>query len=230
MKITIICSGPAKDQSFVMKMRTLLCREGIEISCEACSGKAEVEHVIWRGRNGELFFVPERCFYQDPYRAVEFAALRDIRKIRLITAVDRVHYGTSYMATLYAAGILDAVFEDDAQEKSIAERVRQARNRRECREYYGICSMDDAVSALRVMKEDDAERYVRYISAGIDGEDMLARYRDVEKKLNFIENCCLAKQLPDSVLEEIRGEVKLERYGLPVSSCKRKGKLQQFWK
>ena len=79
--------------------------------------------------------------------------------------------------------------------------------------YYGVRSIRDAADVLRIMEEDTAKRYVRYISSGADGGEMLSRYKEIERKLNYMENCCLAEKLPESVLEEIRDDAGLGRYG-----------------
>ncbi len=140
--------------------------------------------------------------------------------------MDRSHYGTAYMAVLYAAGILDAVFEDEADARRITQLLLCGRNRRECREYYGVRSISDATSVLRIMEEDTADRYVRYISSGTDGVEMLSRYREIEKKLNYMENCCLAERLPESVLEEIRDDAGLDQYGPAGQNNGKRGRLQ----
>lgn len=214
------------EQPLLLEIENLLQAEGMALSVEELKGKTEAEYVVYRETDSGLFFIPERCFYQNVYQANELAALRDIRKIRIVATVDRSHYGTAYMATLYAAGILDAVFEDEADARRIIKLLLSGRNRRECREYYGIRSMKDVISVLRVMEEDTVERYVRYISAGVDEDEMLSRYREIEKKLNYMENCCLAGRLPESVLEEIRDDAGLERYALAEPDNGKRGRLQ----
>ena len=66
-------------------------------------------------------------------------------------SVDRKHYGTDYMAVLYAAGITDAVYEEDADAEELTKRILSRRSRRESREYYGIRSMDEVVSVLDIL-------------------------------------------------------------------------------
>lgn len=226
--VKVICSinTVKKEQPLLMEIEDLLHPEGMALSVEKVKGKAEAEYAVYRETESGLLFVPERCFYQNAYQAKELAALRDIKKIRVVVSVDRSHCGTAYMAALYAAGILDAVFEDEADARHIARLLLCGRNRRECREYYGIRSVRDAASVLRIMEEDTAERYVRYISSGADGEEMLSRYQEIEKKLNYMENCCLAERLPESVLEEIRDDAGLDQYGPVEQNHGKRGRLQ----
>lgn len=230
--VKVICgiNTVKQEQPLLIEIDDLLRSEGMELSVEELSSKAEAEYAVYRGVDSELFFVPERCFYQNAYQARELAALRDIRKIRIVVSVDRSHYGTAYMAALYAAGILDAVFEDEADARHIVQLLLCGRNRRECREYYGVQSIRDAVSTLRIMEEEVADRYIRYISSGVDGEEMLSRYREIEKKLNYMENCCFAERLPDSVLEEIKDGAGLDQYSPIEQYSNKRGRLQAIWR
>lgn len=226
--VKVICgiNTVKREQPLLIEMEDLLRPEGIALSIEELSSKAQAEYAVYRESDCGVFFVPERCFYQNAYQARELAALCDIRKIRIVATVDRSHYGTAYMAALYAAGILDAVFEDEADAHRIAQLLICGRNRKECREYYGVRSIRDAADVLRIMEEDTAKRYVRYISSGADGGEMLLRYKEIERKLNYMENCCLAEKLPESVLEEIRDDAGLGRYGTVEENKGKRGRLQ----
>lgn len=215
-----------QEQPLLLEIEEMLQSEDMVLSVEELKSKAEAEYAVYRETDSGLFFIPERCFFQNAYQAKELAALRDIRKVRIVASVDRSHYGTAYMSVLYAAGILDAVFEDEADARRITGLLLRGRNRRECREYYGIRSIKDAVSVLRIMEEDMVGRYVRYISSGADAGEMLSRYQEIEKKLNYIENCCLAERLPESVLEEIRDEAGLDQYDPAEQNNSRRGRLQ----
>lgn len=132
--------------------------------------------------------------------------------------------GTGEPFPEHAAGILDAVFEDEADARRITQLLLCGRNRKECREYYGVRSVRDAASALQIMEEETADRYVRYISSGADGGEMLSRYREIEKKLNYMENCCLAERLPESVMEEISDDAGLDRYSLIEQNSGKRGR------
>lgn len=225
-EVKVICgiNTIKQEQPLFIEMEELLRAEGMVLSALELKSKAEAEYAVYRETDSGLFFVPERCFYQNAYQAGELAALRDIRKIRVVAVVDRSHYGTAYMAALYAAGILDAVFEDEADARRITQLLLCGRNRRECREYYGVRSVRDAASVLRIMEEETADRYVRYISSGADSGEMLSRYREIEKKLNYMENCCLAEKLPESVMEEISDDAGLDRYSLIEQNSGKRGR------
>ena len=71
----------------------------------------------YRGVDSELFFVPERCFYQNAYQARELAALRDIRKIFITVLFNRT-------ILIQSCTVFD--FLQDTIGKSFCKTVRNA--------------------------------------------------------------------------------------------------------
>ena len=120
-----------QEQPLLLEIEEQLQSKDMALSVEELKSKAEAEYAVYRETDSGLFFIPERCFFQNAYQAKELAALRDIRKVRIVATVDRSHYGTAYMSALYAAGILDAVFEDEADARRITDLLLCGRNRRE---------------------------------------------------------------------------------------------------
>ncbi len=171
-----------------------------------CLSKQEVEYKVFSmdKRAKVVILLQENMDTSASYQSWEIAAIRDIRRVPVVVSVDRKHYGTDYMAILYAAGIMDAVYEEDADAEELTKRILSRRSRKECREYYGIRSMDEVVAVLDVLGKDTLERYIHYISAGIDTQDTHLRYQEVRKKLSYVENCCLAEHLPESIIQELQ--------------------------
>lgn len=177
---------------------------GMQFSWIACSSMQAMEYAVYREKNA-VALMNERCPSGERFGPWDIAGLCDIRKVRVIACVDRIRYGTPYMAVLYAGGVLDALYEDDSDSRRIADLVQNGRSRSESRAYYGISSMEETISVLQVMDQEALERYVRYIKAGVDKEEMIARYQEVTKKLGCVEECCLASSVPEEILEEVRG-------------------------
>lgn len=222
----IICGIPEgmRENSLPEKVAEQLAQAGCPVTLLGCGSKQEVEYAVFREKEGVCVLIEEDGFVGNPYRAWEIADLRDVGRVNLVVLVNRRHYGTAYLNILYSAGILNAVFEEDRDAVLIAGLFRKERRRRECREYYGIHSLKEASSVLQVMEKERIERYARYIGSGVNAGDMLARYREVEKQLRFVENCCLVENLPESVLGELREDGGLERYCVPGTPLSQKNR------
>lgn len=186
------------------EVSSILESRGMQLSWIACKSIQAMEYALYKEKNA-VVLINERCPSGERFSPWDIAGLRDIHKVRVIACVDRIRYGTPYMAVLYAGGIMDALYEDDSDSRRIADLVQSGRNRSESRAYYGITSMEEVVSVLQVMDQEALARYVRYIKAGVDKEEMVARYQEVTKKMGCVEECCLASNVPEEILEEIRG-------------------------
>lgn len=209
-QLEIICGIP--EDTISTGIMEGICQRALEkekkFVIHPCLSKQEVEYQVFSMDSHEktVILLQENMVMPASYRAWEIASLRDIRRIPVVVSVDRKHYGSDYMAVLYAAGIMDAVYEDDADADELAKRILSRRSRREAREYYGLRSMDEVVSVLGILGKDMLERYIHYISSGVDAQDTQLRYREVQKKLSYIENCSLAEQLPENIICELQAD------------------------
>lgn len=202
-KLEVICNAAPLN-----RICELAAYKGIELIINRCKSKQEVEYGIWTATDKSIVLLHEKMEKGAAYSSWEIASLRDIRKIPVVFSLSREHYGTEYMMTLYAAGIVDAVYEEDVIAENIIERLLSRRPKKECREYYGIRSLEEVVAVLDVIAQETLERYIRYISLGMDKEDILMRYQEVAKKLSDVENYSLANNLPDYIITEIKGDIK----------------------
>lgn len=182
----------------------------------------QVEYKTFSMDNYEnaIILLQENMDTSASYQSWDIAALRDIKRIPVVVSVDRKHYGTEYMAVLYAAGIMDAVYEEDADAEELMKRILSRRSRRESREYYGIRSMDEVVSVLDILGKDALERYIHYIGAGIDIQDTRLRYQEVRNKLSYVENCYLAENLPENTVQELQEDEGFILYQKAVQKMK----------
>lgn len=211
--IKVICGTTLQKvpESLKKEVEDILLSKGQEISWMVCSSKQHLEYAV--SQDGDaIVLIQERDTGKERYEAWEIASIRDIKEVRVIACVERIHYGTPFMSVLYAGEILDALYEDEADPLHIAERLIAGRDRGDCRKYYGIGSLEEVISVLQVMDQPTLDRYVRFINGGVDREEILERYHEVSRKLNQAENACLAQQLPENIVEEIRGDAVFGKY------------------
>lgn len=230
-QIEVICGIPEDTIStgLVEKICQMALERETKFVIHPCLSKQEVEYKTFSMDNYEnvVILLQENMDMSASYQSWEIAALRDIKRIPVVVSVDRKHYGTDYMAVLYAAGIMDAVYEEDADAEELAKRILSRRSRRESRDYYGIRSMDEVVSVLDILGKDALERYIHYIGAGIDARDTQLRYQEVRKKLSYVENCCLIEHIPESTMRELQEDEEFSLYQKAVQKTK-KGKEKKI--
>lgn len=224
-QIQVICGIPDGTIStgLVEKICQMALEREIRLIIHPCLSKQEVEYKAFSmdKHSKAAILLQENMDTSASYQSWEIAALRDIQRIPVVVSVDRKHYGTDYMAVLYAAGITDAVYEEDADAEELTKRILSRRSRKECREYYGIRSMDEVVSVLDVLGKDTLERYIHYISAGIETPDIHLRYREVRKKLSHVENCYLAEHIPESIAQELQADEGFASYQKTIQKMKK---------
>ena len=134
------------------EVSSILAARDAQFAWIPCSSMQAMEYAVYRETDA-VALISERCCPGGRLGAWDIAGLRDIRKVRVIACVDRIRYGTSYMAVLYAGGVMDALYEDDLEPRRIADLIQNGRRRGESRAYYGITAMEDVVSVLQVMGE-----------------------------------------------------------------------------
>lgn len=227
-QIEVICGIPEGTiaMGLVERISQVALEREIRIVVHPCLSKQEVEYKVFSMADHEnmVVLLQENMDMSASYQAWEIAALQDIRRIPVVVSVDRKHYGTDYMAVLYAAGIMDAVYDEDADAGELTKRILSRRSRREAREYYGIRSMDEVVSVLDILGKDTLERYLRYIGAGMDAQDTRLRYREVQNKLSHVENCYLVEHLPENILQELQADKGFALYQKAMQKRKKEGK------
>lgn len=188
-----------------------------------CNSKIEVEHTIACAEPKSHVLLQELFVPIDPYTAWELSSLRDIRNIELTVSLSKKHFGSSYLAVLYAAGILDAVYEEEATAARIAEHVFSRRDRKLCREYYGI-TVEEAIGAMQIMDQSLVKRYVHHIGTAGSQEDMLERFRDITNRMDQVQRHFFASQLPPEFIQIARERGCLDGY---LSSCAKQNKKRK---
>lgn len=204
-RITFICGFPqAVDVDALQGAITDRAeREDKQAVFHFCKSKIEVEHAVACAEPGSHILLQELFLPIDPYGAWELSVLRDIREVQITVSLSRKHYGSSYLAVLYAAGILDAVYEDEATAACIAEHIFIRRDRKTCREYYGI-TIEEVMGTLQVMEQPAVKRYMHYIGTAGGQEEMIDRYEEITSRLDRIQKQYLVSQLPPAFIEVLR--------------------------
>lgn len=223
-KIICVRVEGTSQNTFPEKVKSQLEHMGNRVVLQECRSKLEIEYAVFQEKGTANVLLEENCFAGMPYLAWEIASLKDIGQAHIVVLLDRRHFGTAYLDILYAAGILDAVFEEERDAAMAAGLFQKGRNRKESRGYYGLRSLQGTSSVLQVMEQERVERYIRYIGAGASEEDVLARYREIETQLKNIEICCLVGNLPESLREELQKGGGLEHCRLPWQSFSKKGR------
>lgn len=206
--LKVICRSDIKNaaERFRKEVEGILLPKGQNVLWLECDSIQDLEYAVSKEKEA-IVLLQEQDYKDERYSAWKMAEIRDIGNVRIISCVKRIHYGTSFMAVLYAAGITDALFEEDADAVHIAERLLVPRSRKECRVYYGISSMCEITAVLEIMEQETLGRYIRYIGGSIDRDEMLKRFHEVVKKLSYMEKCCFMENIPEDIRREIGEEI-----------------------
>lgn len=201
----LICGIPEeKDTNELLERIVFLAaKKNRKVEIHLCHCKIEVEYMVYC-TDGNAAVLLQENFELQPYEAHELVAIRDIRDIPVIISLSHKHYGTNYLASLYAAGIVDAVYEEEANAVCLTERLFCRRNRKSCREYYGIQTLEEVVASLAIIPTDALARYQNYIMGATDQKEMFERYTELSKKLSYIENCYLIEQLSAETVADLK--------------------------
>ena len=96
---------------------------------------------------GMLLILEENLQSGNPFEKEELTQLIDIGENRIIFLLDKAHYGDDYIKLLYACGIYDALFLDEADSKRFLTLLKKKRTNAEARKYYGIETARDREKA-----------------------------------------------------------------------------------
>lgn len=198
-------------------------REDKQAVFHFCRSKMEVGYAVACAEPGSHVLLQESFLPIDPYGAWELSALRDIREIQITVSLSKKHYGSSYLAVLYAAGILDAVYEEEATAACIAEHIFVRRGRKACRDYYGI-TIGEAMGTVQVMEQPVVKRYIHYIGTAGGQEEMIDRYEEITSQLDRIQRQYLALQLPPEFLAVLRDNGRMAGITAAVAKKERRRK------
>ena len=174
-----------------------------------------------------------------PYTDVELADLTEERDINVIVVLTARHKGTSYMETLYSAGITGVLFQDgtttDASVEKVVDLILHKRRRIDARKYYGI--REDTGVQVDKISDDKLSDLLHALDDSSYGEDIGTRFAMLCQTLSVRQTCEFIKKLPADVKASLEGcdnywlvIAALEKHGVKIRSQKYEDKLKNFSK
>ncbi len=173
--------------------------KGYETVCVSRYRKEGIRQYVSEHPEFRLLVLQEAMQSSYPYTAEELAELTDDYNLNIVISLRKSHRANTYMKVLYTAGILNALYEEDATAENIMERILYPRTRRECREYYQISTAADAMRSLEIVDKDRMERYITYVEETKDEEEIIKKYHYVANSLKIIENIYLVEHFSERV-------------------------------
>lgn len=179
---------------------------GYDAVCVSRYRKEGIRQFIDEHSEFRLVVLQESMQSNYPYMAEELSELMDEYHLNIVISLKHSHRGTNYMKILYTAGILNAVYEEDATVDTIIRLLLHPRTRKESREYYQISNTEDAMEALSVVNEERMERYISYIEESWEEKEILGKYRYIAESINMMELMYLIQNLSDHIKEVVEKE------------------------
>lgn len=178
---------------------------GYEIVCVSRYRKEGIRQYIKEHSEFRTLVLQEAMQPNYPYTADELSELMDNFHLNIVISLRKLHRGSAYMKTLYTAGILNALYEEDATAQNVFKRILYPRTRGECRQYYQIKSARDAECALDIIDEERMKQYVSYIEEAGNQDEIIRRYLYIASEMKMVENIYLANELSGYVKNMLEG-------------------------
>lgn len=204
-KLNILCGLSAETNNSIQDILISAAKiHGYQAICINRYRKPGIAQYITEHPECKVAVIQEAMQSTSPYEAEELAELMDLNHINVIVILNKKHKGKMYMKILYASGILNALYEEDATAQNIVDLILTPRRRDKCRQYYGITSPVDAVEALEIINETRLRNYIDYLESANNQEEIISRYRYITRQLKDIENIVLIQHLPELVREHLK--------------------------
>lgn len=185
---------------------------GYEAVCVSRYRKEGIRQYIAEHPEFRIVLLQESMQSSYPYTAEELAELMDDYNLNIIVSLNKSHKANPYMKILYAAGILNALFEEDATAANIMNLILYPRTRRSCREYYQITNASDVMETLEIVDEQKMQGFLEYIEESETDSEILDKYRYVAKSVKIIENIYLARHLSEHVKTILAEDDEFQKY------------------
>lgn len=167
--------------------------QGYEAVCVSRYRKEGIRQYISEHQEFRLLVLQEAMQSSYPYTAEELAELMDDYNLNIVISINKSHRANTYMKILYTAGILNALYEEDATADNILKRILYPRTRKECRAYYQITSAADAMRTLEVVDEDKIKGYISYLEESQNDIEIQKKFKYIANSSKLIENMYLIK-------------------------------------
>lgn len=213
----------ADSEEFKTEITKVAKENGYEVVCVSRYRKEGIRQYIREHSEFRTLVLQESMQPNYPYTADELSELMDNFHLNIIISLRKVHRGSSYMKTLYTAGILNALYEEDATAQNVFNKILYPRTRGECRQYYQIQNARDAERALDIVDEERMKQYVSYIEEAGNQDEIVRRYHYIASEMKMVENIYLANELSSYVKDMLEGN---EFFKKTVDLTDKKGRFK----
>lgn len=192
----VLCGlANADSEEFKAELTKVAKDSGYETVCVSRYRKEGIRQYIKEHSEFRTLVLQEAMQPNYPYTADELSELMDHFHLNIVISLRKVHRGSSYMKTLYTAGILNALYEEDATAQNVFNKILYPRTRGNCRQYYQIKNARDAESALDIVDEERIKQSVSYIEEAGNQDEIIRRYQYIASEMKMVENIYLANEL-----------------------------------
>lgn len=229
-QIKVVC-GLNNETNILLKERLgeAAAEKGLKLQIVSRYRKEGVYQYVMEHPDYQYVILQEIMQSSSPYRAEDAALLTDERNVKVILVLNKSHAGSQYMRILYAAGILDALYEEDAYAERIVELLRCGRTRKEARRYYGIESVQDLERALQVIDEERLKSFLGYIENGGPHQETLSRYEFIASRMTAVQNLYLIQNMEQRISDGLK-DSGLFRYYYGLIEEKSKKRVALPWR
>ena len=195
----------ADSEEFKTEIAKVAKENGYEVVCVSRYRKEGIRQYIREHSEFRTLVLQESMQPNYPYTADELSELMDNFHLNIVISLRKVHRGSPYMKTLYTAGILNALYEEDATAQNVFNKILYPRTRGECRQYYQIQNARDAECALDIINEERMKQYVSYIEEAGNQDEIVRRYHYIASEMKMVENIYLVNELSGYVKNMLEG-------------------------
>ena len=195
----------ADSEEFKTEIANVAKENGYEVVCVSRYRKEGIRQYIREHSEFRTLVLQESMQPNYPYTADELSELMDNFHLNIVISLRKVHRGSPYMKTLYTAGILNALYEEDATAQNVFNKILYPRTRGECRQYYQIQNARDAECALDIIDEARMKQYVSYIEEAGNQDEIVRRYNYIASEMKMVENIYLVNELSGYVKNALEG-------------------------
>ena len=210
-KLYILC-GLANDAGDEIKTALVEAakEQGYEAVCVSRYRKEGIRQYVAEHSEFRILVLQEAMQTNYPYTAEELAELMDDYHLNIVISIKKSHRADRFMKVLYTAGILNALYEDDATAKNIMARILYPRTRKECRRYYQITTAVDAMKTLEIVDEERMKGYLSYIEEAMEEAEIKRRCSYILQSLQLVEKLYFIQRLSQRVREIIQDDIEYQ--------------------
>ena len=198
-KLYILCGLNGENEDVREAIVDAAYELGYEAICVSRYRKEGIEQYISEHPEFRVLVLQEVMQNNYPYSAEELAALADNYHLKIVISLNKAHRADKYMKILYTAGILDALYEEDATAENILHRIISPRTRRESRGYYQITTATDAMSSLDIVDEKKMKGYLEYLEESYSDDEVMEKYHYIASSLKIVENIYITEHLSERI-------------------------------